>query len=274
MVLASSADLPRDLSQLSVDDAPPADGDQLSLDDQLTPDDRPAKSPKLFGLPPNRDIVLDEDGDLVLEVGVSRQRFLVDSHSLARASPAFKTKLFGESGSRRSSRRASGVASPPSGSSGSEWVVQLPDDEVAAMTVLLRLLHGQAVVAPPGLGGFDDIFGLVGSARRYELVHLLRPWTERLVGAVERDVAARPGTLATGEAFEAMRRRLEVAWDLGAEKLFGLVARRLLLNVESSGDGDLADPVGDALEFDTLPAIKSSGILGMHTYFFLPASPA
>lgn len=83
---------------------------------------------------PARDqtIVMDPVGDLILRVGsnsnFSIKNFKVCSSSLRRASPVQKKMLFGPG--RESQRDPSG------------WLVELPDDDPAAMHVLLDIIHG------------------------------------------------------------------------------------------------------------------------------------
>jgi hypothetical protein len=243
--------VPQDLSQLSLEDSPSGTANRPS---SLQRSPRPIKPLKAGAT--QQPIILDEAGDLTLEIGINRKRFCVDSHSLARASSAWREKLYGTDGP---ARRAASTGAADS------WVIQLPDDDTTSMSVVLRLLHGQPVEAV-NLSSQHDIFSLVESATRYDVIHLLRPWTAEIAAHLEYDALAvvkqtrEPARELTAVDFTELQQLMKLAWDLGASDLFTFIASQLLLEVERDGDGALLDSKGDALEFDSW--LKSIDILG------------
>ena len=77
---------------------------------------------------PNRRVVMDPDGDLILLVGCEtqspEQEVLVCSRSMRRASPVWKKMLYGNFKE----------AKPAQG----QWTVSLPDDEPEPMLTILH----------------------------------------------------------------------------------------------------------------------------------------
>ncbi|KAK4184393.1 hypothetical protein QBC35DRAFT_391767, partial [Podospora australis] len=87
--------------------------------------------------PPHVTVMIDEDGDLILRArspswmeNGTNCSFLVDSRALARASPVWKSMLYG-----------GWAESKPT--DGSQWVVSLPEDDPRALSHLLRIAHGK-----------------------------------------------------------------------------------------------------------------------------------
>ncbi|KAK1992788.1 hypothetical protein LX36DRAFT_694070 [Colletotrichum falcatum] len=132
---------------------------------------------------PGNLVVYGEDGDLTIRVGPGLDAFRVDSKTLSRSSVVFKKMLFGGFAESRPS-------------DGSDWVVDLPDDDSYAMEVLFRIAHGAFAM--------------------YDATHLLRPWA----GAWVRSPAVREQT----EEPEL----LCVAWGLGDFDLFALMLDKMI----------------------------------------------
>ncbi|OIW30068.1 hypothetical protein CONLIGDRAFT_644092 [Coniochaeta ligniaria NRRL 30616] len=130
-------------------------------------------------------MVFDSEGDLRFEVGegVRKIACTVCSRSVARASPVFKTMLFGGFAESKPSEGA--------------WVVQLPEDDINAMSILFNIIHGHvhkvpkilpktmAELAGPSSHCSDDdavetdvLYLITTAADKYDLIHILRPWVK------------------------------------------------------------------------------------------------
>lgn len=112
----------------------------------------------------NHPYYFDPRGDLILEVGPNNASYLVCSRSISRASPVFDKMLFG--GFAESKPEADG-----------EWRIQLPEDDPAAMRLLLNIIHGRFadVIAPATEKLLFDVTVLTD---KYSLTHILRPWAQ------------------------------------------------------------------------------------------------
>ncbi|KAI1388138.1 uncharacterized protein F4822DRAFT_303427 [Hypoxylon trugodes] len=124
-----------------------------------TDPNQPPKTNVAIRSPGESKVVIDPDGDLNLVVGSRDSRtFVVCSKALARASPVWKTLLYG------------GFAESiqPDRSTGKEWIVNLPDDDAAAVQIILNILHYR----------FDEIPISAHTilSDKYDLTRLLRPW--------------------------------------------------------------------------------------------------
>ncbi|KAI6367835.1 hypothetical protein MCOR25_004800 [Pyricularia grisea] len=202
-------------------------------------------------------INFDSDGDLHLIVGggkVSPQRFVVCSRTLARASPVFKTMLFGafsesrpccsrngssSSGSSASGRsfmttRSGDNSSPlcggfdegpaPAGSIDDDaWTIELPDDDPKAFRTLMGIIHSSFNYVPDTVE-VVELFQIAILTDKYDMTHLLRPWSEQWC------------------ARQRTRRhpyRLWIAWVLGDDLMFESEAKRLALGCPVNKCGQL-----------------------------------
>lgn len=117
-------------------------------------------------------IVLDDLGDLRLEVGEHKKAFIVCSRAMARSSPVFRSMLYG----------GYAESKPTEG----QWVVHLPEDNDMAFAVILNIIHLRMTQVPMLLPGTDraplsedsDILlhHLAVLADKYLLLSLLQPW--------------------------------------------------------------------------------------------------
>jgi hypothetical protein len=110
---------------------------------------------------------IDPDGDLLLVIGAEiyagpADRFRVCSAAMRRACQPWKSMLFGPWHE----------AKPAHG----DWVVQLPEDDPGAMSILLLIVHGR-VAEVPERPSLDELQELVQVADKYDLLHILQPWT-------------------------------------------------------------------------------------------------
>ncbi|KAF6804509.1 hypothetical protein CSOJ01_10169 [Colletotrichum sojae] len=139
-------------------------------------------------------VAYDPDGDLILRVGpdLSTSKYQVCSKTLSRSSVVFKTMLYGPF-----------LESRPT--DGSEWTVQLPDDDAAAMAVFLSIIHGMFHLTPNTLP-LKELYNLLTLTEKYDATDRLRPWAASWLEAVKDQ---REGPWLLG-----------IAWELGAIDLF------------------------------------------------------
>lgn len=206
-------------------------------------------------------INFDSDGDLRLVVGTHKlnpQQFVVCSRTLARASPVFRTMLFGafsesrpccsrngssssgSSGSSGGSRKllttgtgedsipidgSFGEGPAPSGSSDEDdtWTVELPDDDPRAFRTLMGIIHSSFEHVPDSVE-LVELFQIAILTDKYDMTHLLRPWSEQWCSR------------------QRTRRhpyRLWIAWVLGDDAMFESEARRLVVGCPVNTSGQL-----------------------------------
>ena len=168
--------------------------------------------------------VLDPEGDLRLEIGPSFASFQVDSRSLARASAVWRNGLFGDAA------RTERVQGRP-------WIIQLPDDDETALSILLGIAHG-VLPRSPGRYQPNEIYHLTIAAAKFDMIQLLAPWAESwcspLIGLRLED-------------FESIVQCLRIGWELGHAGLYDFMAKSIVTRVEATGDGELVDPDGNSI---------------------------
>ena len=186
--------------------------------------------------PSNRTIkVLDQEGDLRLEIGPELAPFLVDSRALARASPVWRRSLFGDAATTQRVQ-------------GRPWIVQLPNDNEQALGFLLGVAHGVLPRSPESVRP-EEVYALSVAAAKFDMVHLLRPWAQGWCASL----------MWAGVSFRSCADCLRVGWELGHAMLFNYMAAQILTAVEATGDGDLVDPKGKLLSSD--PSFASVELL-------------
>ncbi|KAK8029759.1 hypothetical protein PG993_011050 [Apiospora rasikravindrae] len=172
-------------------------------------------------------VVFDADGDLVLNVGITKceqypfagvhishvhnvaSAFRVCSRAMARASPVWRSMLFG----------GFAESKPTSGN----WVVNLPDDSPQAMSTLLGIVHAKFDDVPQTVGP-HELFDIAVIADKYDLTHLLKPWAR-----VWLDQAWEQGK----KHFQSSILLLWITWVLGDQNYFVSTAKWLALNMKS-----------------------------------------
>lgn len=149
-------------------------------------------------------VAYDPDGDLILYVGqdLNTKKYQVCSKTLSRSSVVFKRMLYGPF-----------LESRPM--DGSEWIVELPDDDAAAMAVLLSIIHGLFHLTPKTLP-LKELYNLLTVTEKYDATDRLRPWAASWLKAVK-DQQEGPWLLG-------------VAWELGAIDLFQRMMARIAEN--------------------------------------------
>ncbi|KAM7185917.1 hypothetical protein V8F33_012106 [Rhypophila sp. PSN 637] len=119
-------------------------------------------------------LILDPEGDLTLRVGQgnSARDYLVCSRTLARASPFFRTLLYGPFLEKRPT-------------DGRPWQVALPEDDPDAAETILQVVH--APFDKPSNEGrssdatVDRLYAILVFVDKYGMRKVLRPWIKDMV---------------------------------------------------------------------------------------------
>ncbi|KAI0183591.1 hypothetical protein EV127DRAFT_446571 [Xylaria flabelliformis] len=202
--------------------------------------------------------VIDPDGDLSLKVGETRciyksendvlsdqepdhehqlpAVYIVCSKALSRASPVWKTLLYG----------GFAESKPSSASSASDWVVELPDDDPKAVETILNIIHSRFDLLPrtTDLIDLDDLYQLTVLTDKYDLTPLLRPWASIWINSAtdKYDLWIRSGTSAV--TFD-LERLLWIAWELGDPILFSKTSTALAQCCSIDANGGLQYNTGN-----------------------------
>lgn len=180
----------------------------------------------------------DPDGDLRLQVGPDKANCVVCSRTLCRASAVWKKMLNGPFLESR----------PKDG----EWIVELPEDDYKALTLVLNVIHFHFDRIPdPATPTVEDLFNLTILTDKYDLTHLLRPWAKSWT---------KSWTWCLQLTWRHDLRLLWVAWELGHAQLFRQVAQSVVLDVFLDQTGALCYKTAGPLQsYDYLNAL---GIIG------------
>jgi hypothetical protein len=161
----------------------------------------------------------DRDGDLHLEVGPREVTYVVCSRALSRASPVFKRMLSDDFAE----------AKPAHG----DWVVKLPEDDPAALELLLNAIHGCFDKVPEKLL-VPTLYAVATLADKYLLTRILRPWAGTWLKHARKDLHDDYSCAFLGLG-------LWIAWVFGDSVLFDDEAKNIALCCEVSKDGSLLD---------------------------------
>jgi len=214
--------------------------------------------------PSSSTMILDKHGDLTLEVGPGLTSFKVSSAALRRASPVFGAMLFGPwSESKPSNGSTSG--------DNVQWTVRLPDDEPAAMLVVLAIAHAVFRLVPDRLSG-NEIFDILVVAHKYDMVELIRPWAKDFSFVLRKDTDDR---LSRAEDYlPGLLQDMSCAWVMGEEKIFvervWALIRHLNRDAELSvdhGDNEPQNPA-DVLRLDEMDYMGPVDLLGTYLNCF------
>ncbi len=190
-------------------------------------DDAPDTTPTS---PPEKTVkAVDPDGDLILHVGAklvgedAAASFKVCAAALRRASAVWKNMLFGP-----------WIESKPAEG---EWTVDLPEDNPESLGVLLAILHG-TFCDVPGAVSLDFLCGILVVADKYDLIHLVRPFVDRWVGAVKSpDLEGRYNGNVPLLGFTGSDhfRRIYAAWELGCDDFVAAEITDFIFNFSCAG---------------------------------------
>ncbi|KAI1091186.1 hypothetical protein F5B19DRAFT_287259 [Rostrohypoxylon terebratum] len=187
---------------------------QTTTDPETTP-----RPPKCY---------MDPKGDLCLEVGHLAAEFVVCSRAMARSSPFWKKMLYGEFAESKS-------AQPKDGKT--PWVVKLPEDNSAAMSIILNIIHSRF----DQVSGYEDfvytthLYNLCVLTDKYDMTHILRPWAK----GWSRTTHIQCEKLGQSLRSKFCHERLWIAWELGDFVTFDAMSKALLLNSSSSAGNNL-----------------------------------
>ncbi|KAK4169698.1 hypothetical protein QBC43DRAFT_198195 [Cladorrhinum sp. PSN259] len=164
------------------------------------------------------EVVLDEDGELVLRIGAEccgsdsglgeaapACDFRVDPFTLRRTSGVFKSMLFGP-----------WAESKPT--DGSQWIVDLPEDEPRAFEALLGIVHNRYKLVPVTMT-MDLLFEILVICDKYNMTYVITPWANSWMRDVETTCKAKE-TKSPKMAY--------IAWELGNELLFAAEVRKFI----------------------------------------------
>ncbi|KAI8963164.1 hypothetical protein F5Y11DRAFT_167532 [Daldinia sp. FL1419] len=159
----------------------------------------------------------DRRSDVKLRVGDGDSEnvvFAVCSRSLARASPVFDRMLYGGF--------AEGQSNQAKDCNG--WVVNLPEDKPAAMSVLLSIIHGLFERVPKTLS-VDELYDLTVLTHFYDATRTLGPWSNTWMATMEK---------FERESKDLMPKMLWISWELGWKNTFSALTKRMVLESEAS----------------------------------------
>ncbi|KPM35644.1 hypothetical protein AK830_g10930 [Neonectria ditissima] len=173
-------------------------------------------------LPPSQTLPstrIDSHGDLILRVGKNvddgEHDFSVCSSTMRRASPVWKTMLFG--GFKE--------AKPDKG----EWIVSLPEEHAASMHVVLDIIHARFSSVPktPSLSLIEEIRVIVD---KYDMKESLSLWFDDWLKVLKASNMNDGLSLLNG---------IEMAWDFGDRKYFSSLVTKLVVKCSVDEDGSL-----------------------------------
>ncbi|KAI1856367.1 hypothetical protein JX265_011614 [Neoarthrinium moseri] len=126
--------------------------------------------------------VLDVDGDLIIIVGTIACQRLDNAayhHSLSAA--AFRVRSSTVTGNSAVLKDIIHQNMKRLNTTGAEWIAQFPEDKVDPWSAALHIMHGQFDKAPElKCHLLVGVFHLTALCRKYDLLHLLRPWATQI----------------------------------------------------------------------------------------------
>lgn len=179
-------------------------------------------------------VVLDPRGELHLEVshGTDTKTLRVCPYTMARSSEVWDAILFGSS-----------AEAQPRPVVGQPWTVSFPNDNIPAMVILLRIIHGDLRNVPSELG-LEDLFDVTILANKYKMTAVLSPWANTWIAP------SRASTLAmmdqhpcdSATIMEWTKKKLWIAWELGDTILFELTCKKIMKDWVNEEHGSLYIP--------------------------------
>lgn len=117
------------------------------------------------------------------------------------------------------------------------WVVKLPEDNSAAMSIILNIIHSRF----DQVSGYEDfvytthLYNLCVLTDKYDMTHILRPWAK----GWSRTTHIQCEKLGQSLRSKFCHERLWIAWELGDFVTFDAMSKALLLNSSSSAGNNL-----------------------------------
>ncbi|KUI59670.1 hypothetical protein VP1G_06878 [Cytospora mali] len=213
--------------------------------------------------PKSSPIVIDPNGNLKLVVDADRVLFRVDANALRRSSKVFEAMLFG--GFRESEQ-------------GSDWTVELPEDDAWAMQTLLHAAHANFADIPKTMD-VSELYSLTVLTNKYNMTHCLQPWARKWASPVNNPSLHSP--VEDRDAVEEIDiERIWVLHELGMYRSFEDMIVGIALNATATPDGDIQIWVTESSEPDRADrvlaklkdtdALIDSKVLGQFIAFNLP----
>ncbi|KAG6001005.1 hypothetical protein E4U21_004783 [Claviceps maximensis] len=162
------------------------------------------------------DWVLDQDGDLILVVGIEPPRsMIVDSRVLCRSSSVFSRMLKGPFVESQSDSQA--------------WEVKLPDDNPQALLIVMDIIHNlyKHTPAEPTL---DTLCHILSLTNKYDMAKSLRPVAYTWLKHAKREMTK---PLQGREAY------LFVAYELGDVQMFHQIALKIATECTVDREGQM-----------------------------------
>ncbi|KAM7193935.1 hypothetical protein V8F20_008205 [Naviculisporaceae sp. PSN 640] len=166
-------------------------------------------------------VIFDRDGDLTLVVGSGKQKALVCSRALSRASLVFEKMLNGPFRESNPNRGHIGETRA--------WAVELPDDEWQAVEIMLSIWHGSVHLVPHSLD-LETLYSLLVFADKYDMTRSLAPWAKTWQPSHHHHRNA--GALTS----------VGVAWGLGNELALGCLELHFRQKCSIDSEGRLLGP--------------------------------
>jgi hypothetical protein len=129
---------------------------------------------------------------------------------MARAAPFFETLLYGRFAEAKKQE--------------SVWKVRLPDDNPAAMGLLLPVIHGRFAafdaLIPSLISSVALLYKVTVLTDKYDLTHILRPWATKLVSGLKETM----GNLSAMD----LKMALWISWELGSRVAFKFILDQMV----------------------------------------------
>jgi len=181
---------------------------------------------------------VDPDGDLVLVIGPEKTEYLVCSRTICRASKVFKAMLRG------------GFLEAQKPSNGSQWKVELPEDDATAAEMFFKIVHARFETIPwmMTMIHLHDIFVFTN---KYDVTNCLRPWLLDWIKCPDfSPYTSMPDMRAIG-----------IARELGASYTYEKLTRTLIMDLRMDEEGRLLSSEDEFLE-DMFSPLVSSQLIG------------
>ncbi|KAK8232572.1 hypothetical protein HDK77DRAFT_498648 [Phyllosticta capitalensis] len=150
--------------------------------------------------------------------------FIVSSKAMSMACGAWNSML---NGPFKEAQSTSG-----------DWEIELPEDDPAALAVLLNIVHLRFDLVPDELG-FALLLQITVLTDKYDITRLIRPWATSWFQAAQ-DIAS-----TTKSGYEEW---LWIAWELGQKNTFETLAAHLIQTVHVDADGRCLTKAGRLLD--------------------------
>ncbi|KAI1309177.1 hypothetical protein F5Y03DRAFT_348690 [Xylaria venustula] len=206
-------------------------------------------------------VVIDSDGDLTLKVGLTQcvniplndgdghqgdpgsdhghelpVVYTVCSRTMSRASPVWKTLLYGGFAESR----------PSSAELASDWLVELPDDDPKAMKTVLSIIHSRFDSIPRVEESIDleELYQLTVLTDKYDLTAMLRPWASTWMKSAKGEWE-KLRAKGISSSIPHLERLSWISWVMGDTSVYERVAEDLARFCAVDANGDLQYEIGN-----------------------------